>query len=131
MKKVNLFLISLAAIAMVACGNQTAKNDFSGEWNWVENNDYQNFSITLTQDGNNITGIHSAVADGGRRMDDSEETSIVGTVSNGIATVKITSGYSLSVSEVTIKFIDNNKIEWTVTEGIGERYFPDNAVMTK
>jgi hypothetical protein len=112
----------------------TTQKSFTGNWSWTENDD-DSFSLTLKQDGDNITGTHSAVAYGGNRVDNSlgeeEETSIIGTVSNGIATVKITSAYSGETSTATIKFIDKNTIEWTVTKPNGEHYFPDKAIMKK
>ena len=112
----------------------TTQVNFSGNWSWVENNDNQGFSIELNQKGNEITGTHIAIAQGGLRIDtnDDEETSITGTVSgDGTAVVKITSGYSGETSKATIKFIDKNTIQWSVAQSDNEYYFPDKAVLKK
>jgi hypothetical protein len=112
---------------------QEIQVNFSGNWSWIENNDNHTFTISLNQEGNEISGTHIAVVRGGLRIDaflEEEEMFIVGTVSeDGIAIVEITSGYSEKVSQATIKFIDDHTIKWTVISSNDEHYFPDEALM--
>lgn len=111
--------------------------DFSGKWYWESTDDEPNnvhytFTLSLKQSENKISGGHNANLY--HQKVDNDNKSISGTVSDGIANIKIMSGYSGAECDAKIEYIDSNKskIKWTVVGRCDEEhYYPDEAVLSR
>ena len=94
------------------------------------------FGIHLHQDGNQLTGYHSAVTKDGSRTDtavDGEGSpSITGTIKGDIAIVDVHSAYSAAVLKVRLTLHDRS-LNWKVLQvkQSGEHYIPDKATLSK
>ncbi len=106
---------------------------FEGEW--VSHKDVD-FGIHLHQDGNQLTGYHSAVTKDGSRTDTAVNgegpPSITGTLKGDTAIVDVHSAYSDAVLKVRLTLHDRS-LNWKVLQvkQSGERCIPDKTTLSK
>ncbi len=106
---------------------------FTGSWEASESAT-SSFSLDLTQHGHHLSGYHSAVARGGKRVDAVEPAegapSITGTVSGGVAHVHFQSGYAPeSHGEALLTLRRDGTLTWKVTQSVGAFYLPATATL--
>ena len=106
---------------------------FEGEWASHKGVD---FSIHLHQDGNQLTGYHSAVTKDASRTDTAPDgegpPSITGTVKGDTAIVDVHSIYSDAVLKVRLTLHDRS-LDWKVLQvkQSGDYYIPDKVTLSK
>ena len=109
-----------------------AERTFTGLWA-DEGNDVRAFSLDLKQNGNQITGYHSAVAQRGNRIDatlpSEESPSIAGFIENGVALVWFKSGYGSEGGGRAILSLAGNQISWRIVESYGVHCLPDASTL--
>ena len=109
-----------------------AERTFTGLWA-DEGNDVRAFSLDLKQNGNQITGYHSAVALRGSRIDailpSEESPSIAGFIENGVALVWFKSGYGGGGGGRAILSLAGNQISWRIVGSYGVHYFPSASTL--
>ena len=105
------------------------KADFSLDGHWEDA--AQNFSLDLGQEWKNIYGHHTAVAQGGGKIDTLDE-SISGSLKGKIATVQFKSSFTSDSGTAEITYVDVNTIKWKIiTPPTGEYYLPAEATLTR
>ena len=106
---------------------------FEGEWGSHKGVD---FGIHLHQDGDQLTGYHSAVTKDGSRTDTAVDgegpPSIKGTVKRDTATVEVHSAYSDAVLKVRLT-LHARSLDWKILEvrQSGEHFLPEKATLYK
>lgn len=124
--------ICLASAVTNLYADPTEKK-FEGEWASHKDVD---FGIHLHQDGNQLTGYHSAVTKDGSRTDTAVDgegpPSITGTITGDTAMVEVHSAYSDAVLKVRLTLHDRS-LNWKVLQvkQSGEHYIPDKATLSK
>ena len=126
-----IMFISLASAVTNLYAGPSEKR-FEGEWASHKDVD---FSIHLHQDGNQLTGYHSAVTKDGRRTDTPDfegSPSITGTITGDTAIVDVHSTYSDAVLKVRLTLHDRS-LDWKVLQvkQSGDYYIPDKATLSK
>ena len=125
-------LICLGSTVPKLYSNPSNKN-FEGEWASHKGVD---FGIHLRQNGNTLTGYHSAVTKNGNRTDTAPDgegpASISGTVKGDTATVDVHSAFSDAVLKVRL-ILQGSSLEWKVIEvtKTGENFIPNKATLVK
>jgi len=90
-----------------------------------------NFSLDLFQNWKKIYGHHTAVAQGGNKID-SLDVSIDGMVQGQVATVKFQSSFTSETGTAQITYVDANTITWKIiTPPNGEYYLPAEATLVR
>lgn len=109
------------------------KQNFAGVWSWKKGAD--EFELTLTQNGDQVTGYHFAAGQNGNKIDEAETTqppSITGTIKGKTATINFTGAFPDGNGQGTATMtIRKDKLYWKITGSRGEHYLPANAVMKK
>ena len=127
-----IMFISLASAVTNLYAGPSEKR-FEGEWASHKDVD---FSIHLHQDGNQLTGYHSAVTKDASRTDTAPDgegpPSITGTVKGDTAIVDVHSTYSDAVLKVRLTLHDRS-LDWKVLQvkQSGEHFIPDKATLSK
>jgi hypothetical protein len=127
-----IMFISLAGAVTNLYAGPSEKR-FEGEWASHKDVD---FSIHLHQDGNQLTGYHSAVTKDASRTDTAPDgegpPSITGTVKGDTAIVDVHSTYSDAVLKVRLTLHDRS-LDWKVLQvkQSGDYYIPDKATLSK
>jgi hypothetical protein len=127
-----IMFISLASAVTNLYAGPSEKR-FEGEWASHKDVD---FSIHLHQDGNQLTGYHSAVTKDASRTDTAPDgegpPSITGTVKGDTAIVDVHSTYSDAVLKVRLTLHDRS-LDWKVLQvkQSGDYYIPDKATLSK
>jgi hypothetical protein len=89
------------------------------------------FSLDLNQDWKNIYGHHTAVVQGGNKID-SLDASINGSIQGEGAVVQFQSSFTDSLGEAQITVIDPNTMSWKIiTPPDGEYYLPAEATLVR
>ena len=106
---------------------------FTGSWSAPESAT-STFSLDLTQHDHRLSGYHSAVARGGKRVDavlpSEGSPSITGTVSGRVAHVHFQSGYDPeSHGEALLTLRRDGTLTWKVTSSVGAFYLPAAATL--
>ena len=131
MIRLTMFMCLASAVANLCAA--PSENKFEGEW--VSHKDVD-FGIHLHQEGNQLTGYHSAVTKDGRRTDTAVDgdgpPSITGTIKGDIAIVDVHSAYSDAVLKVRLTLRDRS-LSWKVLQvkQSGQHYIPDKAALSK
>ena len=131
-KIVGLMFACLASTVAGLYANPPDKT-FEGEWASHRGLD---FAIHLHQNGDQLTGYHSAVTKDGSRTDtvpDGEDSpSITGIIKGDNAIVDVHSGYSDALLKVRLT-LHGRSLDWKVIEvkTPGEYYIPDKATLYK
>jgi hypothetical protein len=132
-KMIRLIMFICLASAVTNLYAGPSEKRFEGEW--VSHKDVD-FGIHLHQDGNQLTGYHSAVTKDGRRTDTAVDgegaPSITGTIKGDTAIVDVHSAYSDAVLKVRLTLHDRS-LNWKVLQvkKSGEYYIPDKATLSK
>ena len=111
-----------------------SEKQFDGEW--VSHTGLGDFGIHLHQNGNGLTGYHSAVTKNGSRTDTAPDgegsPSITGTIKGDTAIVEVHSAYSDAVLKVRLTLHDRS-LDWKVLEvkQSGAYYIPEEATLYK
>ena len=127
-----IMFISLAGAVTNLYAGPSEKR-FEGEWASHKDVD---FSIHLHQDGNQLTGYHSAVTKDASRTDTAPDgegpPSITGTVKGDTAIVDVHSTYSDAVLKVRLTLHDRS-LDWKILQvkQSGDYYIPDKATLSK
>ena len=123
-------LIYLGSTVTKLYSNPSDKN-FEGEWGSHKGVD---FGIHLHQNGNSVTGYHSAVTKNGNRTDTAPDgegpPSISGTFKGNTATVDVHSAFSDAILKVRLT-LQGRSLEWKVIEVTkkGENFIPNKATL--
>ena len=131
MIRLMMFMCLASAVTNLYAG--PSEKRFEGEW--VSHKDVD-FGIHLHQEGNQLTGYHSAVTKDGSRTDTAVDgegpPSITGTINGDTAIVDVHSAYSDAVLKVRLTFHDR-RLNWKVLEvkQSGEYYIPDKVTLSK
>src|SRR2546421_8740330 len=131
MIRLTMFMCLATAATNLYAGPSDKK--FEGEWVSHKGVD---FGIHLHQDGNQLTGYHSAVTKDGSRTDTAVDgegpPSITGTIKGETAIVDVHSAYSDAVLKVRLT-LHGRSLDWKVIEvkTPGEYYIPDKATLYK
>ena len=131
-KKPALQIIGLtfALWLLAGCGSAPTAPptiDFSGHWEDVSSA----FSLDLSQDGEQLQGNHTVVAQQGNKID-SLDKSIEGSIQGNTAVINFQSSFATNSGVAQIVFIDQNTIFWKVTNPPdGEYYLPNEATLVK
>ncbi|HVI83161.1 MAG TPA: hypothetical protein VM717_10525 [Chthoniobacterales bacterium] len=126
-----MFISLAGAVTNLYAG--PSEKRFEGEWASHKDVD---FSIHLHQDGNQLTGYHSAVTKDASRTDTAPDgegpPSITGTVKGDTAIVDVHSTYSDAVLKVRLTLHDRS-LDWKVLQvkQSGDYYIPDKATLSK
>ena len=132
-KMIRLTMFMYLASAMTNLYAGPSEKRFEGEW--VSHKDVD-FGIHLHQDGNQLTGYHSAVTKDGSRTDTAVDgegpPSITGTIKGETAIVDVHSAYSDAVLKVRLT-LHGRSLDWKVIEvkTPGEYYLPDKGTLYK
>ena len=115
-----------------ACTNRPATVDLSGTWS--SSTATSEFTLTLVQKTDTISGTHCSVMQNGNRIDcaDDDELSIKGTrdIGSDRATVNFKSFSSGTVGKATIKLLSDTTMEWKIIEKPADDfYIPAYAVL--
>ena len=129
-------LLFLSAFFVLACVTNAVAGDplsFTGSWD-APDSATSTFSLDLTQHGQHLSGYHSAVARGGKRVDAvlpaEGSPSITGTVSGRVAHVHFQSGYDPeSHGEALLTLRRDGTLTWKVTSSVGAFYLPAAATL--
>src|SRR5260370_34544259 len=107
MIRLTMFMYLASAVTNLYAG--LSEKRFEGEW--VSHKDVD-FGIHLHQDGNQLTGYHSAVTKDGSRTDTAVDRegppSITGTIKGDTAIVDVHSAYSDAVLKVRLTLHDRS-----------------------
>lgn len=109
-----------------------AQQDFTGVWSL--STEISEFSISINQVNNVITGNHCSISNNGEKIDCAEatETTLVGLVVGDSITLTFDSSFSLEKGTANIKKINSSTIEWKIiTKPKGDFYIPMCAILTK
>jgi hypothetical protein len=134
-KMIRLIMFICLASAVTNLYAGPSEKRFEGEW--VSHKGDVDFGIHLHQDGNQLTGYHSAVSKNGRRTDgtvDGEDApSITGTIKGDTAIVDIHSTYSEDVVLKVRLTLHDRSLNWKVLQvkGSGDYYIPRKATLSK
>ena len=127
-----MFICLASAVTDLYAG--PSEKRFEGKWvtHKLANVD---FGIHLHQDGNQLTGYHSAVTKDGRRTDTPDfegSPSITGTIKGDTAIVDVHSTYSDAVLKVRLTLHDRS-LDWKVLQvkQSGDYYIPHKATLSK
>ena len=126
-----MFIYLASALTNLRAG--PSEKRFEGEW--VSHKDVD-FGIHLHQDGNQLTGYHSAVTKDGRRTDTAVDgegpPSITGIIKGDTAIVDVHSAYSDAVLKAQLT-VHGRSLNWKILEvkQSGEHYIPDKATLSK
>lgn len=122
-----LFLITLGVSTEYAQKNE----NFQGSWAWRKG--AEEFELTLKQNGNKLTGYHSAIGQNGNKVDEADTTqepSIFGIVKNNTAKIKFTSGFPDGTGKGTAMIVRRGRhLYWKITSSSGEHYLPLSATL--
>ena len=128
-----IMFISLAGAVTNLYAGPSEKR-FEGKWvtHKLANVD---FGIHLHQDGNQLTGYHSAVTKDAMHTDTPDlegSPSITGTIKGDTAIVDVHSTYSDAVLKVRLTLHDRS-LDWKVLQvkQSGDYYIPDKATLSK
>lgn len=106
------------------------KASFTLKGHWQD--DKTGLTLDLDQVWKNITGHHTAVAQGGAKIDSLDGTTITGTVQGKVATVQFQSSFAQDLGTAQITFVDQSTITWKITTPpTGEYYLPAEATLTR
>ena len=131
MIRLTMFMCLATAATNLYAGPSDKK--FDGEWVSHKGVD---FGIHLHQDGDQLTGYHSAVTKDGSRTDTAVDgegpPSIKGTIKGDTAMVEIHSAYSDAVLKVRLT-LQERSLNWKVVQvkESGEHYIPEKATLSK
>jgi len=134
-KMIRLIMFICLASAVTNLYAGPSEKRFEGNWG-ARKLAGVDFAIQLHQDGNQLTGYHSAATKDGRRTDtavDGEDPpSITGTIKGDTAIVDVHSSYSDTVLKVRLT-LHNRSLNWKVLEvkESGQYYIPDKATLSK
>lgn len=108
---------------------------FVGKWSWsVEKNGFKSsFDLQIKVVGNKISGGYTATALNGNRIDGMEayECPIEGELKGNKAIVSYTSCYSGHTGEAEIKVIDENHLQWEITDPAQDAFAPMKANLVR
>ncbi len=106
-----------------------AQNDFTGNWN----SSSSDFTLSIKQIKNKITGSHCSILQNGNRIDcATDERTIRGTIHGDSILVVFKSTYSMKSGTAVIKRINDAQIKWEITKKpVGEFYIPTTAILKK
>ena len=126
-----MFMWLASAVTNLYAG--PSEKRFEGEWGSHKGVD---FVIHLHQDGDQLTGYHSAVTKNGSRtdtaLDGEDPPSITGTIKGDTAIVEVHSTYSDAVLKVRLT-LHERSLDWKVLEvkQSGEYYIPEKATLMR
>lgn len=108
--------------------------DLQGHWKSTTTT--SEFTLSLNQVSNKLTGSHCSVQQSGNKVDcglDESDVSISGIIDDSaIVTVEFKSFFGVSVGKATIQKLTSNTVEWNIIQKPhGEFYIPMKAVLTK
>ena len=132
-KMIRLTMFMCLASAVTNLCAAPSEKRFEGEW--VSHKDVD-FGIHLHQEGNQLTGYHSAVTKDGSRTDTAVDgegpPSITGTINGDTAMVDVHSSYSDAVLKVRLTLHDRS-LNWKVLQvkQSGEHYIPEKATLIR
>ncbi|SRR5436190_21104684 len=132
-KNIRLTMVICLSIAVTSLYAIPSEKQFDGEWASHKGLD---FGIHLHQNGNRLTGYHSAVTKDGSRTDTAPDgegsPSITGTIKGDTAIVEVHSAYSDAVLKVRLTLHDRS-LDWKVLEvkQSGEYYIPEKATLMR
>ncbi|KOF03865.1 hypothetical protein OB69_04750 [Roseivirga seohaensis subsp. aquiponti] len=140
--KVLIALVFLVLITGVLISKSNSvfsrvQNNYSGQWEWIKNDDTSTFNLELNELNTFVTGTHCISALNGNKSDcvgiiDEDEISIKGSITNNVLKVTFKGSFADGEGQAEIRFISADKIEWKVTKKIaGENYFPQQATLVK
>ena len=129
-----MFICLASAVTDLYAG--PSEKRFEGKWvtHKLANVD---FGIHLHQDGNQLTGYHSAVTKDGRRTDTPDfegSPSITGTIKGDTAIVDVHSTYSDPGAVLKVRLtLHDRSLDWKVLQvkQSGDYYIPDKATLSK
>lgn len=105
------------------------KADFSLDGHWEDAT--TNFNLDLYQNWKAIYGTHTAVANGGAKID-SLDASINGNLQGKVVTVQFQSSFAPDPGTAQITYLDVNTIQWKIIDPPdGEYYLPMEATLTR
>jgi hypothetical protein len=126
-----MFICLASAVTNLYAG--PSEKRFEGEWASHKDVD---FGIHLHQDGNQLTGYHSAVTKDGSRTDTTVDgegpPSITGTIKGDTAIVDVHSAYSDALLRVRLT-LHERSLGWKViaVKTPGQYYLPQKATLHK
>ncbi len=112
--------------------NLYCQQNFTGSW--TSSNSTSDFTLTLNQSNNYISGCHCSIFNNGSKMDCSDDNTITltGNIVNNNITANFISCYSNKSGTASIKPLNSNCIEWEITqEPNGEYYIPQKIKLFK
>ena len=132
-KNIRLTMVICLSSAVTSLYAIPPEKQFDGEWGSHKGLD---FGIHLHQNGNRLTGYHSAVTKDGSRTDTAPDgegsPSITGTIKGDTAIVEVRSAYSDAVLKVRLTLHDRS-LDWKVLEvkQSGEYDIPEKATLMR
>lgn len=126
-----MFLLMCVFQSMYLC----AQVDYSGTWEWRNNNDSSSFEIELIQDGGIVAGTHCGVFNNGDKLDcELFDKSIVGKLSGDSVIITFISAFCMKKGTAVLKkpVSGSSEIVWKIIkEPEGEYYLPLEAILEK
>ncbi|MDR7129905.1 hypothetical protein J2X69_002251 [Algoriphagus sp. 4150] len=115
--------------------------NISGSWKWVDSPEDRVFHVTISEANPkdselasyDFIGKHCGQYYNGGRIDCAEQLSVfLKKERDNIFTGTIKSAYSAGISEIRILYSPKtNQINWQVIKGVGQFYFPHDAILEK
>ena len=133
-KNIRLTMFICLSSAVTSLYAIPSEKQFDGEWGSHKGD--LDFEIHLHQNGNGLTGYHSAVTKNGSRTDTAPDgegsPSITGTIKGDTAIVEVHSAYSDTVLKVRLT-LHGRSLDWKVLEvkQSGDYYIPEKATLYK
>ena len=120
-------------LAQLSRSGKENENDFSGQWhlelcNKEISDQCGGFIVYLVQIGNKLCGDHYFATPGLGRLNEGAPRSIIGTVTNNVADIVITSGRNGAVFRVRA-IQDNDILDWKIVEEIKQGSEGDSALV--
>ncbi len=104
-KSTVLFIISMMLILGCQKKSTSPNKSIIGNWNYINNTNRQNYSLTLESKNDTVKGTHCFVANNGNKIDCEHDTgfTMICTTNNGIYTGTFKSSYSNKKYDLTIR----------------------------
>ena len=125
---VSLLLLGSGATATVPTGGA-----FSGHWHWERGK--EELDLYLRQTGDKIEGRHSAIGQGGLKVDevlDNQPPSITGSVRGNTAVITFRTGFPDADGHGRARLVLTGKtLHWTIVQSSGEYYLPTKVTLRR
>lgn len=122
--------IVLGMTLLISSVTTVVHADFSGRWCWDNDSDVSAFSVTIHKIGGIYKGAYSAVAQGGKKIDDNDSAFSFKAIKKNKIRTKLIAGISGRIGLIELKLPSNQRLEWLLLKAPnGEIYVPRTAVL--